>query len=161
MSSESRDSFQRPLQGLGSGTLSQGCEDYPLQCAILERSLGGTPGGRRPLSAVGAANCTWCRAAGVGRGCSSLCELLSSEGSQLVTGEPILADSIPEGGLNEEGREFGPRARDGGLPPPDPLSFYPSVHSVPLSLPCRNLGAQETEQMPSAGGWFAGWGRCP
>ena len=44
----------------------------------------------------------------MGRGCSSLFWFLSSEGPQLVTGEPILADSIPEGGLNGEGREFGP-----------------------------------------------------
>lgn len=141
--------FQRPLQGLGSGTLSQGCEDRPLRCAALEWRLGGSPGGRRPPSTVGTANC---RAAGLGRGCSPVSGLLSSEGPQLVTEEPSLTDSIPQGGLNGEGREFGPGAGDGGLPPPDPLSLYPSVRSAPLSLPCRTLGAQETEQMPSGGG---------
>ena len=150
-SSESRDSVPEAFAGVGVRPLSQGCEDCPLRCAVLERSLGGSPGGRKPPSTVGVANCGWCRAAGVGSGCSSLFGLLFSEGPQLVTGEPILAYSIPEGGLNGEGREFGPRARDGGLPPPDPLSFYPSVRSVPLSLPCWNLGAQEMEQMLCGG----------
>lgn len=122
--------FQRPLQGLGSGTWSQDCEDCPLRCATLEWNLGGSPEGRRPPSTVGAANC---RAAGVGRGCSPVSGLLSSEGPQLVTEEPSLTDSIPEGGLNGEGREFGPGAGDGGLPPPDTLSLYPSVCSSPES----------------------------
>ena len=122
---------------------------------ILEWNLGGSPGGRRPPSTVGAANC---RAAGVGRGCSPVSGLLSSEGPQLVTEEPSLTDSIPEGGLNGDGREFGPGAGDGGLPPPDTLSLYPSVRSSPLSLPCRTLGAQETEQMPSGGGPLSGGG---
>ena len=160
-SSESRDSVPETFAGVGVRPLSQGCEDCPLRCAVLERSLGGSPGGRRPPYPVGVANCGWCRAAGVGSGCSSLFGLLFSEGPQLVTGEPILADSIPEGGLNGEGREFGPRARDGGLPPPDPLSFYPSVRSVPLSLPCWNLGAQEMEQMPCGGGGSLGRGGPP
>lgn len=59
---------------------------------------------------VGAANCLQRRAAGVGRGCSSifaLCEQmcpLSSEGPRVVTAESSPAGSIPEGDLNGGGR---------------------------------------------------------